>query len=120
MHGLIGNKMFGYFIRYNDGYFGYYYSYMLSESLSVFESDVQSTNLSLHPNPATSMLHITSEGNVLRQYHITDLQGRKMLSAALSNQTATHQIDISQLATGVYLLKVESEKGAVVKRFVKE
>jgi hypothetical protein len=119
-HGLIGNRMFGYFIRYNEGYLGYYYAYMLSESLSVFESVVVSVNITLHPNPATSKLHITSENNVLRQYQITDLQGRKMQSAVLPAPAATHEIDISQLAAGVYLLKVESEKGALVRRFVKE
>ncbi|MFN4122139.1 MAG: T9SS type A sorting domain-containing protein [Flavobacteriales bacterium] len=77
-------------------------------------------NFTLYPNPATSTLNITSEDNVLRQYQITDLQGRKMQSASLPAQAATHEIDIGQLAAGVYLLRVESEKGAVVKRFVKD
>jgi hypothetical protein len=97
-----------------------YFAKFKFNTLALIEESVEANLFKIFPNPATSTLHITSEGNVLRQYHITDLQGRKMQSAALSNQTATHQIDISQLATGVYLLKVESEKGAVVKRFVKE
>jgi hypothetical protein len=88
--------------------------------LSLSNPEAINPPFTLYPNPATSTLHITSEDNVLRQYQITDLQGRKMQSASLPAQAATHEIDIGQLAAGVYLLKVESEKGAVVKRFVKE
>jgi hypothetical protein len=88
--------------------------------LSINNPEAINPTFTLYPNPATSTLHIKSEDNALRQYQITDMQGRKMQSAVLPAQVATYEIDISQLAAGVYLLKVESEKGAVVKRFVKE
>lgn len=117
IHEKAGNAIVGFFKRQNVGY---YHKFNFSESLSVFESVVESVKLTLYPNPATSTLHITSEDNVLRQYQITDLLCRKMQSAMLPAQTTTHEIDIGQLVAGVYLLKVEGEKGVVVRRFVKE
>lgn len=72
-----------------------------------------STNLQTYPNPTVDYLSIQgAPTNSL--YEIYDLNGRK-----LSSHT-TDRIDVSQLSSGIYLLKVLSNQRFIVQKFIKK
>jgi hypothetical protein len=71
--------------------------------------------LSIYPNPANHILNINSTMN-LSKIVITDLCGRQMFYVL--NPGQSHQLDISNLQAGVYLLKAEGEKYSETKQFV--
>lgn len=79
---------------------------------SLNENNV-SSSLNVYPNPATTMLNITST-QAIQSVEITDITGKTIMSdVALSS----NQVDISTLANGTYILKVKTTEGIGVKKF---
>lgn len=73
------------------------------------------TEVSIHPNPVTEILHIKSNTE-FTQYKIIDVSGRVVKEVTNPNS----EIDVSGLPKGVYYLELLSKDGAVVRRFLKE
>ncbi len=74
---------------------------------------VGSLHVSVRPNPASDGIFIVETG--LKQdadlvFHVTDLSGREIMHFGLKQNSSTQQVtlDLSEQASGVYLLKVES------------
>ena len=74
--------------------------------------------ISLYPNPVNDLLSIAGAETIIKGYNIFDIQGRLIKQFTSSN--SINQIDVSSLDSGVYLLKLKSELGEVVKRFIKK
>lgn len=88
------------------------------QSLSVGESNIQT--FKVYPNPASELLNVESinyEGENLR-YSIYNILGALMRSDYLVNDEPA-QIEISDLNSGVYFLKIESSKGIRTVKFQK-
>jgi hypothetical protein len=112
-----------YFGFHNNSPVGTVQSYMFFDTLDI--SSVLSTNnfiaskLSVYPNPATNVVNITNTVNaIISKIEMTDLNGRVVMS---QNINATNgQVSISDLAVGVYMMKISTDKGTAVKKIVKE
>jgi len=52
------------------------------------------------------------------QISILDINGKIVKS--VSNASINSTIDVSELVRGNYLLKIDTEKGAVIKKFIKD
>ena len=77
------------------------------------------TNFSIYPNPANSVINIANASNMLiNAVTLTDVNGRKVKSAQFDG-VAQAQVNISDLATGVYMMTVSSDKGSITKKIVK-
>lgn len=86
----------------------------LNATLSNEKFSKTNLTLSLYPNPANTTLNIDSE-NELKSVEIYSLLGQKMLSSTAK------QLSISNLASGIYMVRVEDENGAVAtQKLVKE
>ncbi len=81
-------------------------------------SSLHLLSLNLYPNPAHDMLkiNVALSGNYL--VSITDLAGRILHSGTFSGTTA--DVNVSQLSTGIYLLKISQGSSIGTYRFVKE
>lgn len=100
----------------------YPYKFILSKTLSgigVNEITLNESNISIYPNPTNSILNIESQyfGNKVG-YEVINSIGQTLLSSNLSSNKT--QVDVSNLACGVYLLKIHSDKSTVYKKFIKE
>ncbi len=76
-------------------------------------------NFALYPNPAHN--NITIESTSLNKDEaalIFNLQGQLLLQQSLLQNKTT--IDISDFTNGMYFVKMKSNNGIVVKKFVKE
>lgn len=73
------------------------------------------SNFVIHPNPATTTINIESQIPLAGTTTIVDVQGR-----IVKKIQALNVIDVSQLNSGMYFLKISSEGQAVVKKFIKE
>jgi len=71
-------------------------------------------NISIYPNPAQHTLYIEASSKV-EQVSIYDISGR-MLKQTLNHSTS---IDVSNLASGIYLVKVKTAQGESMKKIVK-
>jgi hypothetical protein len=86
-----------------------------NESEYSHTNDIIATIITISPNPANKMLFIEGVNYpfIVSTY---DLSGKKMFSDCTNNG----QLDISDLSQGLYFIKIETNEGMVVKKFVKE
>lgn len=76
---------------------------------------IEDVNFSLYPNPVSDVLNITSTSAVAKiaVYNIT---GQKVLES-----NGGSQVNVSQLASGVYLIKLSDENNNILtKKFIKK
>lgn len=79
---------------------------------------IEPVEVVLYPNPATNHLTVTAgeEGT----WTIQDLLGRTVLLNTTPIHSTPTQIDISRLPPGLYVLKVKTQSGSRVTKFVKQ
>lgn len=83
---------------------------------SINESTEANSFLKAYPNPASSSITIeTPEDGLLE---IVNLQGQNVLHTRI--QQGQTVVDISQLATGMYFIKLQSEGRVDVRRFLRK
>ena len=77
-----------------------------------------SSFVKLYPNPASSVVTIESQTINLKSVEIFNSLGQ--LIQAIPNENNQLNIDVSSLQTGTYFVKVHSDKGVGVSKFVKQ
>jgi hypothetical protein len=77
-------------------------------------TDTDSVNLKIYPNPVKDVLNIQTP-ETIEQIEIFDLLGR-----ILKKETNTSTTVVSNLHSGVYLLRIKTEKRIKTFRFIKE
>lgn len=85
------------------------------------EDTVSITNyeaaVSLYPNPTTGVLTLQDSKEPLHRIIIYDIYGNVLQTKEIdANQV---ELDVSHLAAGLYMIRVETKKGMAVRRFVK-
>ena len=73
----------------------------------------------IYPNPVQSELYIATELQV-EEISIYDIYGRQALCQQANVSTSQQVIDVSDLGTGIYFVKISTDNGEIVKRFVKK
>ena len=74
--------------------------------------------ISIYPNPATTTLNLTSTANSDFDISILDMTGKVIKAEKMLDQTFT--FDVSDLASGIYMLRLVSRDGASkIVKFVK-
>ncbi|MBO7618269.1 MAG: T9SS type A sorting domain-containing protein [Bacteroidales bacterium] len=75
-------------------------------------------DVSIYPNPAITTLNLTSTATSDFDISILDVTGKVIKTEKMSDQTFT--IDVSDLASGIYMLRLVSQDGASkIVKFVK-
>jgi hypothetical protein len=108
----------GWFRCYSDDNFATYKANYSSECDSIFTniSDIEfSLNLSIYPNPVTSVLNIkglSDPGNY--SYNIYSMKGRLVQSGKLNETT-----EVTELSSGIYFLKLLDNFNSAYLKFIK-
>lgn len=74
-------------------------------------------NLSVYPNPANDVVNVTVDA-LVSNVAIVDLNGRTVKSVKFDG-VSTASVNVSDLASGVYMMTVSSDKGTTTKKIVK-
>ncbi len=82
-------------------------------SLNIEKEVISDLKVFIYPNPANEMIHISSE-LVIKTIEVFDLVGKKVLT---TNQT---KININHFKTGIYVVKITTDKGPLVSRLIKK
>ena len=89
----------------------------LSSVLSTTE--FLNSKFSVSPNPANDFISVTNSDNILVSgISITDLNGRVVKQNTYTN-VSDIQVNVSDLASGMYMMNITSDKGSVTKKIVK-
>lgn len=79
-----------------------------------------SSKFNVYPNPAINVVNITNSENMLvKQITIYDVTS-KLLSTQTFNNELELQLNVENLATGTYMLHLETNQGIAVKKFIKK
>jgi hypothetical protein len=73
------------------------------------------SGLSVFPNPTSGLINIELAGSTINGATITDITGKVM-----KLKLAGNSVDISNFASGVYFLNLDTDKGMATRKIVKE
>ncbi len=77
------------------------------------------SDIAISPNPATDLISISSKQNIgINAISITDLNGRIVKNQSFEN-VSDLEMDIENLASGIYMLNITSDKGTITKKIAK-
>lgn len=85
--------------------------HMITANDILGTSSFDRANLKVHPNPVSEVLTIANEG-LLSEVKVTNLLGQVVISQKA--QTNTVQVDMSGLASGNYIVQVQSAEGGTI------
>ena len=96
--------------------------------LQLFNADLSVQNLGMSelqgdpgirifPNPASSQLHIISQEGDITRVIMMDYYGREIKKQPVCSQEVV--VEVSELPSGIYLLRLELERGLVNRIFLK-
>lgn len=81
---------------------------------------VLASQFTMYPNPASTIVTITNNQSMLvKQVKVYDVSG-KLLSTQNFNEQVEIQLNIESLASGTYLLHIQTAEGTAVKKLVKK
>lgn len=76
----------------------------------------------IYPNPASDHLTLSnlSKMGIINKVEILNMNGQNVYEQAINQEKSEVELNVSQLSQGVYILKVDTENGQEVQKFVKE
>ena len=98
----------------NTVYYDNLYFY-IDDTASV--KDISFYNIDVYPNPASNVINFRSESTI-DNLSVLDLMGRTVKEQISNNKEFS--LDVSDLAKGVYLVKVTSGEKEAITKFIKE
>ena len=83
-------------------------------------NEMVSATFNMYPNPATNVVNITNTQNILvEQITIYDMAGKQLNTQSFNNESEV-QLNIENLASGNYILHIQTNAGLAVKKLVKK
>ncbi|UUV22284.1 T9SS type A sorting domain-containing protein [Paenimyroides aestuarii] len=77
-------------------------------------------NFNLYPNPANNVVNITNAENMqIQQITVYDVAGKQLSTQTYNNETDI-QLNVEHLASGTYMLHLQTNQGTAVKKLVKK
>ena len=88
-----------------------------SEDCNLGIEDVLQKQISIYPNPAKDVLYLYNESiSEISTIKVYDILGEQVLQ----KNNPINQIDMSNLATGLLFVQIETDKGLVIKKIIKQ
>jgi hypothetical protein len=73
----------------------------------------------IYPNPTSGELRVTSYELQVTSVEVFDVYGKKYESTKARKHEGEILLDISELPTGIYFIKITTEKGEIMKKVIK-
>ncbi|SHI41422.1 T9SS type A sorting domain-containing protein [Algibacter luteus] len=85
------------------------------------EEDILTKGISLYPNPTKGQLYINTNGSAMIEgANLYDVNGRLISNYHLEESSKRNEIDLSNIAKGVYFLNIYSDAAFITKKIVLE
>jgi Secretion system C-terminal sorting domain len=79
-------------------------------------SDNNLNEIKIYPNPSNSKVFIESQKDIVKKIKLYSLLGENIQT----HSNNLKSIDVSDLASGIYLLRIFTEQGSTVKKIIKQ
>jgi hypothetical protein len=88
---------------------------------AVSNVNAKDLNINIYPNPTSDFIHLKSEIAKMNSVFVNDISGRVVLQKDLSASANSEiKINIASLPSGMYLLKIATDKGTATSKFIKQ
>lgn len=88
--------------------------------IALSTTEQLAAKFNLYPNPASSVVNITNSENMqIQQITVYDVAG-KQLNTQIYNSETDIQLNVEHLASGTYMLHLQTKQGTAVKKLVKK
>lgn len=86
-------------------------------NVSTSIADIDELNIKIYPNPTSGFIHFESENTEIENIQIYDLTGKLIITkTGFENK----EIDLSGISSGVYLVKINTNKKSFTTKIIKE
>ena len=82
--------------------------------------NIGTTSVSLYPNPVKDKLYLVNYEKNRASYEICTLDGKKIKNGEIAFSGKENTLDVSELKSGIYLIKVLEDKKESYLKFIKE
>lgn len=90
------------------------------EVIALSTNEKLAAKFNMYPNPATNVVNITNAENMqVSQVAIYDMSGKQLNTQTYNNETEI-QLNVENLASGTYMLHIQTTEGTAVKKLVKK
>ncbi|MEM9835367.1 MAG: S8 family serine peptidase [Bacteroidota bacterium] len=90
-------------------------AFLLAQTLVSTQEYLQDDRVKVFPNPTSDQLNlITPSELVMERIELLDFTGASLL------QSSQPRLNISQVPSGIYLLRIETPEGSIIKKVVKQ
>ena len=92
----------------------------IEESLSVDENSFELSNITIYPNPTNGIVNVSINTDKDVNILLYDMRGRKVYTNYYKNNSDTFnaEVNLGSIASGIYMLKVESEGKKYLKKLL--
>ena len=101
-----------------DGGFINSWSINICKIIPLSASDFDKNKFKIYPNPTNNSVSVLFEDLQITGYVVYDIQGREILSKN-KQFSASFDIDLSSFNSGIYLLKIATDKGDFTQKVIK-
>ncbi len=91
------------------------YTITIGGAATSLKSSIRKNSFTIYPVPVNNILNIELAASGVYEYAIIDITGKTAVKGTFSNT-----INVSRLASGTYILKINTENGIYTKQFIKE
>lgn len=104
-------------------YFDYNWPIETNDATTMFgilsnDGFQKDASVKIYPNPAVSVVNLTAASEI-KSVQLFDVQGRVLETLVSGNENSV-MLDVSSRASGLYFIKVITEQGSKVEKFVKK
>ncbi|MCF6130954.1 T9SS-dependent choice-of-anchor J family protein [Flavobacterium wongokense] len=94
-------------------------NFTVTEVLGMSQNELDS-HFSVFPNPTKNIINISNSMDAsIQTVELSDLNGRSIKNVKVADLNET-QLNISDISQGVYMLRIATDKGTLIKKVVKE
>jgi hypothetical protein len=95
------------------------YTYELMDTMGVPEQGLSVDNIRFFPNPASDIITVSSDKTSITNIDVLDNTGRIVLNVPNVNKNIS-KLDVSELSSGVYYVRLATTRGVVTEKIVKQ
>lgn len=88
---------------------------VLTNTTVLSTKDILASNFNIYPNPAKDFINIKSSSAAISSVKIYDLLGKQVRA---EDNLQNSKIDVSDIASGIYLMKINSDLGSLTRKIV--
>ena len=107
-----------YQFKSDKGVFNERFTVLFEEESILGNNDTILQQISIFPNPTENIINIISP-MAIDMVTIYDVRGREVYRESFTHQ-GSYQIDMSDLDTAMYFVKIDTQDGSITRRVVKQ